>query len=136
MADADVTALHTEQQRERWIAFLRLQQLPLDAKAEPYRKVRSEEQNAFLWRAVYQPLVEVAGFSKDEWHTFFCGERFGWIEHTKPGGKSISLPARTTTVGLDGKRDVLNPDEFRDFVDWVEMQAAQRGAFVTEEWNG
>jgi hypothetical protein len=101
-----------------------------------WKKTRSNEQNAYLWRAVYQPLVEVAGFTKDEWHEYFCGERWGWIENPKPSGEIQKSPARTTTKGFNGKKDVLKSDEFKEFVSWIEQQAAERGAFVNEEWIG
>jgi hypothetical protein len=108
----------------------------LDVECKPWKATRSNEQNAYLWRAVYQPLVEAAGYTKDDWHEYFCGERWGWVEHHKPTGEIEKRPARTTTTGFDGKRSVLNGTEFRAFVDWIEPQAADRGAFVQEEWKG
>jgi hypothetical protein len=123
--------LATETDRSRWIAFVQAQALPVDVSCQPWKPTRSNEQNAYLWRAVYQPLVEVAGFTKDDWHEHFCGERWGWVEHVKPSGVVEIAPARTTT-----KPKRLNKQEFREFVDWVEQQAADRGAFVLEEWQG
>lgn len=128
--------LRNEADRTRWLEFVKAQPLPLSVACDKWRPTRSNEQNAYLWRAVYQPLVEIAGFTKDDWHEYFCGERWGWVERAKPSGDIERLPARTTTTGFNGKRSVLNKDEFREFVDWIEPQAAERGAFVQEEWQG
>lgn len=125
-------ALKTEAQRTRWIAFLMQQPLPQSVECKPYRATRSNEQNAYLWRAVYQPLVEVAGFTKDDWHEFYCGEVWGWVDVEKPGGRTDRRPARTTTTGFDGKRDVIPGDEFRRFVDFIESELAGKGVFLTE----
>ena len=115
---------------ERYCAFLRTQETPLEVSHGPWKEKRSNKQNAYLWRAVYQPLVEVAGFSKDDWHEYFCGEKWGWVDHVKPSGEVERKPARTTT-----KPDTLPADEFQAFVNWIEPQAAERGAFVLEEWT-
>lgn len=125
-------ALKTEAQRTRFMAFLMQQALPLSVEVKRYRPTRSNEMNAYLWRAVYQPLVEVAGFTKDDWHEFYCGEVWGWADVEKPGGRSERRPARTTTTGFDGKRDVLDAKEFRRFVDFIEADLASKGVFLTE----
>ena len=128
-------ALKTEAQRTRFMAFLLQQPLPLSVECKPYKATRSNEMNAYLWRAVYQPLVEVAGFTKEDWHEFYCGEVWGWVEEAKPGGRSERRPARTTTTGFDGKRDVLPRDEFRRFVDFIEADLATKGVFLTERMD-
>ena len=43
-----VMKLATESERTRWIAFVQAQPLPLDVEAKPWRKSRSNEQNALL----------------------------------------------------------------------------------------
>jgi len=128
--------LSTQAERDRYCAFLQAQPLPLEVSSKPWKKTRSNEQNAYLWRAVYQPLVEVAGFTKDEWHEHFCGERFGWVEKQKPSGAIELIPFRTTTRDENGKRNVLKGDVFHDFVTWAEAKCAEYGVFVQEEWNG
>lgn len=131
-----MAVLRNEADRGRWWAFVHAQEFPIEVECKPFRKRRSNEQNAYLWRAIYQPLVEVAGHTKDEWHEWACGERWGWIESELPGGRKESRPARTTTKGLDGKRNVLTADEFRGFVRFLEAKLSEMGIFVQEEWQG
>jgi hypothetical protein len=122
----------TERDRERWVTFMHSQPLPLELECKPWRNKRSSEQNAYLWRAVYQPLVEVAGFTKERWHEYFCGEYFGWTDDVLPGDRVHKRPARTTTTGLDGKRDVINAQDFARFVQFLESELADMGVFITE----
>ena len=60
-----MTAIRTEAERRRMVAFIEAQPLPLDVACEPWRAPRTNPQNAYLWAAVYAPLVERCGFSAD-----------------------------------------------------------------------
>jgi hypothetical protein len=127
--------LTSEADRTRYIAFLQAQALPLDVQCDKWTAPRTLPQNAYLWSAVYAPLVERAGFSPEEWHEHFCGEFFGWLHQVKPSGESVSVPKRTTTRNEHGKRDVLKGQPFSDFVTFVESECAKRGVFVVEQWE-
>lgn len=124
--------LQSEAGRDRYVAFLKAQPLPLAVDCKPWKPTRTDRQNAYLWRAVYQPLVEAAGFTKEAWHEFYCGEVWGWVDVEKPGDRIERRPARTTTTDFDGKRDVLPGDEFRRFVDFIEADLATKGVFLQE----
>jgi hypothetical protein len=126
----------TAKDRDRWLDFVRGQPLPIDVNCEPWAEPRSLAQNAFLWAAVYAPLVERAGFSAEEWHELFCIRHFGGVDHVKPDGRIETRPLRTTTRNEHGKRDVLKGKPFRDFVTFVESECASRGVFVTQEYAG
>ena len=121
----------SEKELVRLFGFLksRLQISAIDVEWKVWKDRRSNEQNAYLWRAVYQPLVEVAGFDKGAWHEHFCGEYWGWIEKPKPSGAVEHVPARTTT-----NPHVLSKEEFGKFVLWIESECANRGVFVEERW--
>lgn len=127
--------LSTETDRTRYIAFLRAQALPLDVQCEPWKAPRTNPQNAYLWAAVYAPLVERCGFTAEEWHSYFCQLHFGTVQHVKPSGEIEMVPLRTTTKNEHGKRDVLKGKAFADFVTFVEAQCAERGVFVVEQWS-
>lgn len=131
-----MVVLRNPAERERWLAFVQAQPLPLEASVEPWTKPRTLPQNAFLWAAVYAPLVERCGFTPEEWHEYFCTAHFGGVPHTKPDGSIDVRPLRTTTKNEHGKRDVLKGKAFADFVTFVESECAKRGVFVTEEWQG
>jgi hypothetical protein len=131
-----VIALHTEPQRERWLAFVKAQPLPLEVESKPWAKPRTLPQNSYLWSAVYAPLVKACGHTSEEWHEHYCGEFWGWVEHIKPSGHIEYKPLRTTTKNEHGKRDVLKGKPFSDFVVFVESDCAKRGVFIEEQWTG
>ncbi len=124
--------LATSQQRSRWVAFVEAQPLPLDVSCEPWREPRTLNANAFLWAAIYAPLVERCGFTAEEWHEYFCLQFFGSVPHTKPSGEIELRPKRTTTRDESGKRDVLKGQPFKDFVTFCESECAKRGVFLLE----
>jgi hypothetical protein len=129
--------LWSRQQLDRAYAFAcsLLEQGAIDWQCEPWAEPRTSKQNRYLWRAVYEPLVERCGFSKEEWHEHWCIEYFGAVEVVKPSGKVEVKPQRTTTTNEHGKRDVLKGKAFADFVAFVESECAKRGVFVVEQWE-
>jgi hypothetical protein len=119
----------------RWLAFVQAQPLPLEVDCKPWAAPRTLKQSAYLWAAVYGPLVERCGFTAEEWHSYFCQLFFGTVEHVKPSGEVDCRPLRTTTKNEHGKRDVLKGKPFADFVTFVESECAKRGVFVLEQWE-
>ena len=133
--------LRTEEQRERYCAFLKAQELPYKVDGAPYKPIRSNEQNAYLFGACYPPLCEATGYETEEVHEWMCGTYFGWIDVNvpktprNPDGVE-SRPKRTTTRNEFDKRDTLDKAEFSKFVDFVHRTAAKFGIFISEEWQG
>lgn len=123
----------TERERERWLSFVQAQALPIDVKCEPWKEPRKLTANAYLWSACYKPLVEVAGFDSQSWHSHYCGEYFGWKEKITPSGHVEYEPVRTTTRDENGKRDVLKGKPFNDFLMFVEADCAKRCVFVVRD---
>lgn len=126
--------LATESERMRWLAFVQAQPLPLDVDAKPWRKSRSNEQNALLW-AMYAPLAEYMGYDRDDIHEWFCGKFFGWrdvkVPRTPRNPEGLaSVPLRSTTRDENGKRNVIDKATFAKFVEMVDRVAAQAGVFV------
>lgn len=129
--------LATEIERRRWLAFVEAQPLPLSVECKPYRKSRSNDQNAMLW-AMYAPIAEHMGYDPESIHEWMCGRMWGWKDVTVPKTPRnpeglASVPVRTTTRNADGKRDVIDPQTFSKFVDMVDRIAAQAGVFVPRE---
>lgn len=122
--------LSSDRERERWIDFLRVQPLPLEVEARPWKKPRKITANNYLWGFVYQPLVQVAGFTTTQWHEHYCGEYFGWVERITPAGHVEYKPRRTTTTNENGDGDVLKGDSFNEFLMFVESDCAKRGVFI------
>lgn len=126
--------LSTDSDRTRWIAFVQAQALPLDVECKPWRKSRSNEQNALLW-AMYGPIAEHMGYDPEDIHEWMCGRFFGWkdikVPKTPRNPEGLaSVPVRTTTRNEDGKRNVLDRQTFARFVDMVDRVAAQAGVFI------
>ena len=129
--------LATEFERTRWLAFVQAQPLPLDVEVKPWRKTRSNEQNALLW-AMYGPISEHMGYDRDDIHEGMCGRYFGWkdikVPKTPRNPEGLaSVPVRSTTRDEDGKRNVIDKATFAKFVDMVDRVAAQAGVFIPME---
>lgn len=129
--------LATESERTRWMAFVQAQPLPLDVEAKPWRKSRSNEQNALLW-AMYGPLADHMGYDRDDIHEWMCGRFFGWkdikVPKTPRNPEGLaSVPVRSTTRDENGKRNVIDRQTFAKFVDMVDRVAAQAGVFIQME---
>ncbi len=129
-----MTRLVSPAERERWFDFVRAQKLPLSVECKPYRKSRSNDQNALLW-SMYAPLAEHMGYAAEDIHEWMCGRMWGWkdvpVPKTPRNPEGLaSVPIRTTTRNADGKRDVIDAQTFSKFVDLVDRTAAQAGVFI------
>lgn len=126
--------LATEPERSRWIAFMQAQPLPLNVECKPWRKSRSNDQNALLW-AMYAPIAEHMGYDAEDVHEWMCGRMWGWkdvkVPKTPRNPEGLaSVPIRSTTRNADGKRDVIDAKTFGLFVDMVDRIAAQAGIYI------
>ena len=127
--------LATQAERDRYCAFLQAQPLPLEVSSNPWKKTRSNEQNALLFGVVYPPIAEAMGYTVEDIHEYMLGRHFGWVDAKvpktprNPDGLE-SRPFRTTTRDENGKRNVLSTNDFSKFLDTVERVAAQAGVFV------
>ncbi|MDQ3038620.1 MAG: hypothetical protein M3R16_02275 [Pseudomonadota bacterium] len=138
-----MTAIRTEAERTRWIAFMQAQPLPLDVESKPYRKSRSSEQNNLLFGVLYPPIAEAMGYPVDGdngIHAFMCGTFFGWEDRVVPktprnpdGISSFPIRSTTRTGWGQGKRDVVSAEIFGRFLETVERIAAQAGVFLPME---
>lgn len=136
-----MTKLATAAERDRWIAFVQAQPLPLEVECKPWKRTRSNEQNALLFGVVYPPIAEAMGYPVDGdngIHAFMCGTFFGWVDRPVPKTPNnpqgvASFPLRTTTRDPDGKRNVLSAQDFSRFLDHVDRIAASAGVFVPLE---
>ena len=114
----------------RQVALLALLEAPIDdplveVTMRPYRKDRSLEQNAYMWR-LHQAASELIGHTVDELH-YYCCTRFLGIKAVMIDDKFISVPY-TTTCGPDGKK--LTVPEMAKFITEVEAFYASQGVSV------
>ena len=132
--------LATQAERDRWLAFVAAQPLPLEVECKRWKKARTDPQNSMLFGVIYPPIAAAMGYEVDGdngIHAFFCGTHFGWVDVTVPKTPRnpegiASEPRRSTTrTGWNkGKRDVIKADEFGKFMEMVERIAAKAGVFV------
>lgn len=106
-----------------------------------HQKRRSDEQNRLLFGIYYPPIAKHTGYEVggdghgNGIHEWMCGTYFGWVDKKVPktpaNPKGIeSAPFRTTTRGETGKRNVMTPGDFSDFLDHVERMAAKAGVYI------
>jgi hypothetical protein len=101
---------------------------PWQITVKPFRRLRSESQNKYLWGAVYPTILQdggeaLAGWTKDDLHEFFLGEHFGW-ETIEGFGRRRMKPLRRSKA--------LNTTEFMDFVDFIQRKAAEMGIYIAD----
>lgn len=89
-----------------------------------YVRERSDLQNRALWKCAYQTLSDATGHDAEDLHTYFCGERWGWVESEVLGQKKRK-PRRTTTTDEHGRRDVISTVELSEFYAFVQQRAAE-----------
>lgn len=90
-----------------------------------WKPKRSDAQNRTLWW-LYDEIIEhggeaMRGWTKDELHTFFCGERFGWETVDIFGRKKIR-PARRSSR--------LSKMEFAELMEFIYRFMAERGVVL------
>ncbi len=133
--------LATATERDRWVAFVQAQPLPLDASCKRWRKPRTDAQNAYLFGVCYPAIADAMGYTVDDLHEWVCGTFFGWVDRKVPktprnpeGWESV--PFRSTTKDENNKRDVIDPERFGKLLDSVVFPAAARcQAFIPEPYQ-
>lgn len=131
--------LHTDPTRGMILANAHafLDRLP-DTKAwqieiKQYRKSRSDKQRNSLFGVAYKPIMEFVGLrgdkDKQELHTYFCGEYFGW---TEGGSFSRKRPVRTTTKNERGEDDEIDTQTANDMYAFIQQRASEQGIYVPD----
>lgn len=134
-----MTAIRTQQELIRFLAFVQTQALPLEVSVGPLKNSRTSQQNRYLFGICYPPIAEAMGYSVDDVHEYLLGRHFGWVDvkvpktPRNPAGIE-SRPFRTTTTDENGKRSLLSKEEFAKYVNTVHQVAAQAGVFIAEAW--
>jgi len=114
-------------QKHRLCRRIMATEAPFRCEIKPGR-LRSVEQNAYLWGVCYPVFLQEGGLSEMGWraedlHDYFVGECFGWERLDGMGRPRMRRLKRTRT---------FTKAEFSDFVDYVQQQAAERGLFIPD----
>jgi NinB protein len=94
-------------------------------RVEEHRPTRSGDQNRLLW-AIYGEILQkggeaMAGWTKDDLHSFFLINHFG-SEVKELFGRKRHIPLRRSSR--------LNRQEFADLIESILMFMAERGVFI------
>lgn len=116
--------LATAAERDRWLAFVAQQALPLEVECKPWKARRSGEQNAYLWGVVYPAFTaSLPGWDAEDVHEYLLGECYGW-ERIEGMGRARLRPIRRSSR--------MNKKEFAEYVDFCMRKGAEHGVFVPE----
>lgn len=98
---------------------------------KPHKEPYSELQRGALWGLAYRILADATGHQPDDLHEYYCGEYWGWIDKEVMGHK-FSVPARTTTTGFAGERDVISKLELADFFTFIQARARMKDIAIPD----
>lgn len=95
---------------------------------QQWKPRRSNEQNAYLWGAVYPAILSgggepLRGWTADDLHEYCLGEWSGW-ELTEAFGKKRQRPVRRSSS--------LNKQEFSDFIEFIRVRMIEHGITIPE----
>lgn len=103
----------------------------------PFKRTRSNQQNRYLRGVCAVMIANAAGYDPDETYEYLLGTYFGWktkaVPKTPNNPRGIDdIPIRTTTTNAEGERDVLNKQDFWDFVEFVQRFGAKHGVMIPD----
>jgi len=99
---------------------------------EAFKPKRTDRQNAFLWGVVYPSILEgggemLRGWTKQDLHEYFLIETFG-SEIIEGFGRKRHKPLKRSSK--------MTKQEFRDFIDLIEVRCAEMGIHIPEPTYG
>jgi len=118
--------------RERQVNSVReflMRALPgqrLKVTVEVAKKKRSDEQNRYLWGAVYPTIIREAqlqGWSAEDLHEYLLGEIFGW-ERMEGFGRTRMRPVRRSSG--------MSTVDFAHFIAEIQRRMAEKGIYVPD----
>jgi len=103
----------------------------------PFKRSRSNPQNAYERGGGCVMLAKAIGYDPDDVHDYLCGAYWGWKQVPCPKTPSNPRgikdePVRTTTTDERGERDVLNKQDYWDFVEFIQRFGARHGVMIPD----
>lgn len=104
---------------------------------KPFRRTRSNPQNAYERGVCCVLLAKAVGYEPDDIHDYLLGRYFGWKQQKCPKTPSNprgvrDVPVRTTTTNEYGERDVLDKQRYWDFVEFIQRFGAEHGVYIPD----
>lgn len=110
---------------------------PWELIVRPFKRERSNPQNAYERGVACVMIAKAIGWDPDDVHDHLCGKYWGWKDKRVPPSPRNpegieSKPIRTTTTNEHGKRDVLNKQDYWDFVEFIQRFGAEHGVMIPD----
>ena len=122
--------LHRDNTRDRVLsnALRFLQMLPADKawkiEVSQYAKRRSDNQNKYLWGAVYPAFMQcLTGWDAEDVHEYLLGEWSGW-DRIEGMGRVRLKPCKRSSK--------LTTAEFKEYTEFCQRKGAEYGIFVPD----
>lgn len=95
---------------------------------EPFKRPRTNQQNAYLWGVVYPTVIEAGGETLRGWtaedlHEYFLGEIYGWEVLAGMGRKRMKPVKRSSR---------MTKIEFMDYLEQISQRCAELGIIIPE----
>ena len=95
---------------------------------EPFKKPRTNQQNAYLWGVVYPTILEAGGealrgWQADDLHEYFLGEIYGWETLEGMGRKRMKPVKRSSR---------MSRSDFMNFLEEISQRCANLGIVIPE----
>ena len=103
----------------------------------PFKRTRTSQQNRYERGVACVLLSKKIGYEPDDIHEYLCGTYWGWKQEECPktpnNPRGIrDVPVRTTTKNENGESDVLNKQDYWDFVAFIQRFGAEHGVHIPD----
>ena len=110
------------------VLLIRDETIAWQVTVEPFKKPRTNQQNAYLWGVVYPTILETGGealkgWQADDLHEYFLGEIYGWETLEGMGRKRMKPVKRSSR---------MNRSEFMDYLEQISQRCANLGIIIPE----
>lgn len=110
------------------VLLIRDETIAWQVTVEPFKKPRTNQQNAYLWGVVYPTILEAGGetlrgWQADDLHEYFLGEIYGWETLEGMGRKRMKPVKRSSR---------MSRSDFMIFLEEISQRCANLGIVIPE----
>jgi hypothetical protein len=110
------------------VLLIRDETIAWQVTVEPFKKPRTNQQNAYLWGVVYPTILEAGGetlrgWQADDLHEYFLGEIYGWETLDGMGRKRMKPVKRSSR---------MSRSDFMNFLEEISQRCANLGIVIPE----
>lgn len=110
------------------VLLIRDETIAWQVTVEPFKKPRTNQQNAYLWGVVYPTILEAGGealkgWQADDLHEYFLGEIYGWETLEGMGRKRMKPVKRSSR---------MTRSEFMEYLEQISQRCANLGIVIPE----